>query len=394
MPDQPSAPQSDTSADNKLKEPIFCCAIFDSPDFPDIPPKDHPMFLQGIYDFEKRTAEPIKSVLLRSLEFMGYVLPPGFSLIACEVFYHDKHIDEVRCGGSYISEISADGEVKYDIWTTPIPPRFTMTLHREMVLALQDAGRTCVVASQAQSVITISWDLRAHGFVTLGDDAEGCIIMVMEQDDPPEDTSEAARIKAYLAETAKSLHGQPLEVLRQYVRSRPPADAGEHRTIVARDDVSSLTYIYDVERIEYSFKSGYADSIKLSQEEVEGYKREFSLSEDEAKAFLLLKHLMARDEFTTQGLASFEQKARRFLEDTSSYLRQEANTLALVEWQHSEGQPVQDIKAMKKAVLEISNEMTRQRLEMQGRGRPEGSRTVRDEEESHRLNREHRGDPE
>lgn len=391
MSDEPTATQSDHSANEKLKEPIFCWAVFDSPDFPDIPAKDHPMFLRGIYDFEKRAAEPIKSILLRSLQFMGYALPSGFSIIACEIFYRDEHIEEVRCVGTYISGISTDGEVKYDIWTTPAPPQFTMTLQREFALAPQDVGRTCVVANQTQLALTVSWDLRAHEDFTLRDDADFCMIMVKELDDPPEDDSDASkasRIRAYLAETAKGLHDRPLEFIRQYIRSRPPTDAGEHRSIVVRDDTSTLTYIYDVERIEHSLKSGYADSIKLSQEEVEHNKCEFSLSEDEAKALLLLKHLLARDEFIAKGLASFEQKVHRFLEDTSSYLRQEANTLALAEWQHSEGQPAQDIKAMKKAALDIANEMARQRLEIQGRGRPEGSKNVRDEEEIHRLNHE------
>jgi hypothetical protein len=389
MSDKPSEPQNNRlSTDNRVKEPIICCAIFSSPDYVGIPAKDHPMFLRGIYDFEKRLAEPIKSILLRSLEFMGYTLPSGFSIITCEVFYRDEHIEEVRCCGSHILRISANGEIEYGIWTTPTPPQFTMTLRREIVLAPQDAGRTCVVVNQSPLILTAAWDLRALEHYTLRDDADFCAILVKELEDPPEDSSKAEQIRAYLTDTAKSLQGHPLEIIREYVRSRPPADAGEHRSIVIKDKVGTLTYTYDVEQVEYSLKSGYADSIKLLQANVKANMRKFLLSEDEAKALLLLEHLMARDEFVAKGLSSFEQKAHHLLEDSSSYLKEEINALTLVEWSRSEGRSVKDTKAIKKAALDIAAEMAKQRLEMPGRGRPKGSRTAREEEEIHRLNRE------
>ncbi|MDT4898051.1 MAG: hypothetical protein QOH25_3128 [Acidobacteriota bacterium] len=392
MSDESSTPQSEPlSTDSKAKEPIICCVIFSSPDYVG-PATDHPMFLRGIYDFEKRLAEPIKSILLRSLEFMGYTLPSGFSIIACEVFYRDEHIEEVRCCGSHILRISANGEIEYGIWATPTSPQFTMTLRREIVLAPQDVGRTCVMVNQSTLILTAAWDLRALEHYTLRDDADFCALLVKELEDPPEDASEAEQIRAYLTETAKSLQGHPLELIREYVRSRPPADAGEHRSIVIRDKVGTHTYTYDVEQVEYTLKSGYADSIKLSQADVEANMREFSLSEDEAKALLMLEHLMARDEFVVKGLSSLEQKVQHLLEDTSSYLKQEINALALVEWSRSEGHSVKDTKAIKKAALDIATEMAKKRLELPGRGRPEGSKTTRDEEELHRLNRKHRAE--
>lgn len=389
MSNELSKSQSEASSSNNRKEPIFCCAIFKSPEYEDIPVKDHPMFLRGIYDFEKRMAEPMKNVLIRSLEFKGYTLPFGFNLIACEVFYRDEHIEEIRCCGSYISRISANGEIEYSIWSTPTLPQFTMTLRREISLAPQDVGRTCVVVNQSPSFLTAAWDLRALEHYTFRDDAEFCAILVMELEDPPEDASKAEQIRAYLTETAKLLRGHPLELIREYVRSRPPADAGEHRSIVIRDNVGTLTYTYDVEQMEYSLKSGYADSIKLSQEAVERNMREFSLSEDEAKALLMLEHLMTRDEVVAKGLSSFEQKTHQLLEDTSSYLKQEATALTLVEWSHSEGHSEKETKAIKKAALDIATEMAKQRLEIPGRGRPKGSRTAREEEEFHRINHEH-----
>lgn len=120
---EPFTPQNNPPPiDNRLKEPVFCCAIFSSPDYAGVPAKDHPMFLRGIHDFEKRLAEPVKTILLRSLEFMGHSLPFGFSIIACEVFYRDEHIEEVRCCGTYVSGTAPDGEPKYSLWATPTTP--------------------------------------------------------------------------------------------------------------------------------------------------------------------------------------------------------------------------------------------------------------------------------
>lgn len=376
--------------ETKINEPIFCYAIFSSPDYADIPAKDHPMFLRGIYDFERRNAEPVKGILLRSLEYMGYELPFGFSIIACEVFYREEHIEEVRCCGTYVSGIAAGGEAEYAIWTTPTPPRFTMTLGREVALAPEDVGRTCVVANQTQLALTVSWDLRAHENFTHRDDADFCALMVMEQDDPPEDATQAERIRAFVTEMAEKLRGQPLEHVRLQVRSRPPADAGEHRSVVLRNDDGTLTYTYDVERVEHSLRSGYADSMRLTQASVEAHMRKLSFSEDEAKAAILLKHLLACDEFVAAGRASFEQKARRLLEDTLAYMRREVSTLALAEWHRSEGRAPRDADAMKTAALDAVVEMAKRRLEMRGRGRPEGSGNRHDEEKVNTLNREHR----
>lgn len=371
-----------------LKEPIFYCALINSPDYAGIPAKDHPMFLRGIYDFEKRNAEPVKRVMLRSLEFMDYEIPFGFSILACEVFYRDQHIEEVRCCGTYVSGSMDGGEPVYDVWSTPTPPQFSMTLGREFILAPEDFGRTCVVANQTQSALTVGWDLRAHENAALRDDADFCIIYVKEIDDFPEEMSQSQRVRALVADMAKELSGKPLEHVRLQVRSRPPADAGEHRSIVVRDDDGTLTYTYDVERVGYSLRSGYADSMKLTQTGVEAHMRKLSFNEDEAKAAILLKHLLACDEFVEVGLASFERNARRLLEDTSAYMRREVSTLALAEWHRSEGRASKDDEALKTATVEAVVGMAKHRLNMRGRGRPEGSETRRDEEKADKLKRE------
>jgi hypothetical protein len=118
--------------------------------------------------------------------------------------------------------------------------------------------------------------------------------------------------------------------------------------------------------------------------------RKLSFGETEAKAAILLKHLLACDEFVEAGLVSFEQNARRLLEDTSAYMRREVSTLALAEWHRSEGRASKDDDAMKRATLEAVIDMAKRRLDVRGRGRPEGSGARRDEEKANSLNRERR----
>jgi hypothetical protein len=261
-----------------------------------------------------------------------------------------------------------------------------MTLGREVALTPEDVGRTCVVANQTQLALSVSWDLRAHEDFTHRDDADFCALMVMEQDDSPEDASQAQRVRAFVTEMAEKLRGQSLEYLRLQVRSRPPADAGEHGSVVIRDGGDALNYTYDVEQVGHTLRSGYADYMKLTQGDVEDHMRQYSLGEDEAKAAILLKHLLERDEFVAAGLANFEEKARHLLEDTLAYMRREVSTLALAEWHRSEGRDPRDADAMKRAALDAVIEMARRRLELRGRGRPEGSGNRHDEEKVNTLN--------
>lgn len=102
------------------------------------------------------------SVIISAAKAFGYEVPDHFIFSAGQIFYQNKHLEEVRLSGFVLDgEPNAGGGYTEIKWNTPTAPRFTEGPNGSLTLDPADEGRTHLSAFVVrEQEVAFLWNLR------------------------------------------------------------------------------------------------------------------------------------------------------------------------------------------------------------------------------------------
>lgn len=376
------------------KKPVVVCAVMINQSSGETHAYTH-----GATEVDTRGADPIKRILIESARaYCDRTPPPRFTLLACEVFYREGIIDEVRMAGTYFSTADEHGMPRQSVWSTSEMPRLTNTRTR-IVLDPADEGRSyiaaCRLGDDPEAPILFAWDVVGNAEHCDRDDVEACMIALSESgagvlaalSDVPEGAT--LPMPEAMARIAPLMEGCSLEEIKSFLLPREPVDAGGHRNISVDTRFGRLSYAYDVRYTRYYLAHRYATSVVLSEQELAVFVDKLGLTESEGRAALLLTHLHLREKFAEDSLAVVHEQIGKMLDDTAHALVHEPDTVAMCEWADPDVVLGQDPNDLKKTLAKSWNDITKQRIATRGKGRPKNSRTTKTDDETQRLHRQY-----
>lgn len=351
----------------EVSEPVMVAVLLGQPDmgihkFP---------YLKGQLKLKHERSVPILNVVFRSAYLLHRFNPKNYLLKAAQVFYRDRRVEEVRLDGEYFLDPAHHGSSERRRWTTADPPKFSFNNDGSFVLSPEDQGRPHISVLLRDSSLFFSWDVvdnACHKLRKKVDLFSMDIPIIDLQVEEGETASDTILRWEKRNEARRLLHQVPLTQINSILRPRAPSEAELGRSLPLESNEWAFGFTCDEAYARYRLALCYAENVLIEEPEVKEIARRHSISVDEAKEFVLVRHIKLRDAFSEEGRPMFNERVRLFLSIMTPFLLLEAPTMALKDWSGEQDQVEADIESFKEYMLTFGTEKLKELIETRGRG--------------------------